>query len=388
MTKTPPLSRRRFLAASAGVTISLAVGRTGSAQGDPPPTTQVPAGDHDYGFPLLGDIHFDLPEHHDFDWVRREKPNDIRQIENYIRVTREHTPRLLARTARAVADSPVPMPFVVQVGDLVEGLCGSYDLQALQFRDTFDAIQAAGIGRPMLITKGNHDITGPGAREAFDQVLLPWQARQLGRDAVRSHYTVEQGEDLLVFFDAYQPDLDWLEQTLTDRPARHTFFVIHPPVIPYNYRAHWHVFARPGQADDRRRLVSLLGRRHAIVLCGHLHKHSLLVRQTPEGPITQLAINSVIRSESPQPREELAGAEAYGPQLLELNPDWHPDSLEQRRRWLTTERPHVTRFSYANVPGHAVVRVAGDRVDVDVHLGTDARPWRREALGHAAVVAG
>ncbi|MHC4685199.1 MAG: hypothetical protein ACYTEW_12930, partial [Planctomycetota bacterium] len=58
--------------------IALALG-TANAQGNRPGCT--------YSFVYLGDIHFDKKYHHDFEWVQANKPNDIRQIEDYVRIT-------------------------------------------------------------------------------------------------------------------------------------------------------------------------------------------------------------------------------------------------------------------------------------------------------------
>lgn len=38
-----------------------------------------------YSFVYLGDMHFDKMAHHDFEWVKADKPNDIRQIEGYVK---------------------------------------------------------------------------------------------------------------------------------------------------------------------------------------------------------------------------------------------------------------------------------------------------------------
>src|SRR5256885_969735 len=76
------------------------------------------------------------------------------------------------------------------------------------------AVEDAKFGAPVLMAKGNHDITGPGAPESFNDVLLPWMSRQAKQDLHAASYTVQQGDDLFVVFDAYKPDLDWLDQTL------------------------------------------------------------------------------------------------------------------------------------------------------------------------------
>src|SRR3954451_13899326 len=81
-----------------------------------------------WSFPLLGDLHFDRLEHHDHDWLAREHPGDVSQVQNYSRITRELTPRLLARVSECLSGferAKTRVPFVLQLGDLLEGLCGT-----------------------------------------------------------------------------------------------------------------------------------------------------------------------------------------------------------------------------------------------------------------------
>ena len=48
-----------------------------------------------YSFVYLGDMHFDKMAHHDFEWVKADKPNDIVQIDGYVENTEKYTPGLL-----------------------------------------------------------------------------------------------------------------------------------------------------------------------------------------------------------------------------------------------------------------------------------------------------
>ena len=48
--------------------------------------------DKEWAFPFLGDLHIDQPDHHDMDWLGKEHPNDVSQVKNYCRITREVTP--------------------------------------------------------------------------------------------------------------------------------------------------------------------------------------------------------------------------------------------------------------------------------------------------------
>jgi len=80
---------------------------TATAQGNRP----GPA----YSFVYLGDIHFDKRSHHDFEWVKANKPRDIRQIEDYVRITEKYTPGLLRRIQTVIESSDRQIKMIVQV---------------------------------------------------------------------------------------------------------------------------------------------------------------------------------------------------------------------------------------------------------------------------------
>ena len=373
------LSRRQFVKVATITAATLVGGRPLLARALRQEASDKPL----YCFPVLGDVHYDLMSHHDMDWVRKEKPGDERQINNYVKVTETLTPQLLTGVSGAVKAAPAAVPFVIQVGDLVEGLCGSYDLQVLQFRDTFAAIEKAAFGVPFLITKGNHDITGPGANEAYDKELIPWLAAQGKQETFAgASYFRKQDEDLFVFFDGYKPDLDWLEETLKANKARHIFFVVHQPVVPYNARANWGVLGHERQAEQRVRLIGLLGQYNAIVLGGHLHKYCALTRKAGDGLITQLAVSSVLRNENEKsPKEPLSGIEKYTPALVELEPKFSPDTVDLRRQILTAEAPSITSYEYSDIPGYAMMKVFADRVEADIFISLSQEKWKTDALG-------
>src|SRR5262245_31970139 len=122
------LSRRHFLktlAASAAV-FGPAGNWAVAAPNNATPNNAVPNNSDDWAFPLLGDLHFDKLEHHDHEWLQREHPGDVSQVENYSRITREMTPRLFARVRESLSELSrlkTNVPFVLQLGDLLEGLC-------------------------------------------------------------------------------------------------------------------------------------------------------------------------------------------------------------------------------------------------------------------------
>lgn len=378
----PRLTRRHFLqasAAAAGTACLPSLTRAAAPQTAPTPP---------FSIVLLGDLHFDRLEHHDMDWVRRDKPHDVAQIENYSRITRDVTPRLFQTVRETIsaisrAGNP-PVAFVLQAGDLVEGLCGSEELSTRQNTEALDLIRDAQLGVPLVFTKGNHDITGPGAAAAFRSVFHPFlttQAQAISPTAApvtTARCTFEHGNALFACFDAYEAaeSLDWLEAVAQRRTAEHFFVAIHPPVVPYGARATWHLFASDRERSRRERLLEILGNHHALVLGGHIHRYCTLARAAGRGRFAQFALSSVLPAAEVRPKTELTGLPDYTPDQIRVEPNFSPETASTRRAALEAERPQVRDFSYADLPGYAVVTVAGPRVTMQMHPGVSRSPWR------------
>lgn len=333
-----------------------------------------------WAFPLLGDLHFDKLEHHDHEWLKREHPGDVSQVENYSRITRDITPKLLARVRESLAElsrEKKNVPFVLQLGDLLEGLCGSEALAQRQAREGIDFVREAKFDAPLVMTKGNHDVTGPGAAEAYRQILLPFLAEQNRAEINEAVFTRRQGGTLIAFYDAYDKNsLDWFGRTLAEAKPERLIVAIHPPVVPYNARSSWHIYSSPKQAEQRTRLLELLGQHRAIVLCGHLHKYSLLTRRTEQGRFVQLAISSVAASADGKPKDERSGLDQYTPDLVDLEPRHAPETVAARRELLAAERPFIEHFEYADTWGHAVVKASGGKLGATVYRGLNNEPWK------------
>ncbi len=335
-----------------------------------------------FSFVLLGDLHFDRLEHHDMAWLDKHHGGDLSQIKNYSRITADIMPELFA-TVRASA-SAAKAAFVLQVGDLVEGLCGTAELSARQNEEALAFVKSMNLGRPFLFTKGNHDVTGDGALEAFKGVFHPFMREQStglkgSHEREKAFYTVEHGDALFCFFDAYDggASLEWLEAVLAKRTARHCFVIIHPPVVPYGARATWHVFSADRDLAKREKLLTMLGKQRAIVLGGHIHRFNTISRETPGGGrFAQFAISSVVSSARVKAETELSGIAAYNGDQIRVEPRFSPETAEARRAVYVDEAPHVKAFEYADLPGHATITIDGDSVSATMHVGTTREVWK------------
>lgn len=368
------LTRREFLNRSALAASSIAAVPT------------LAASSHAFSFVLLGDLHFDRVEHHDFEWLRANKPDDVRQVQDYTRITREITPQLFATIRETIADlnrsGETPVSLVLQVGDLVEGLCGTEELAVRQNSEAIGFVGDARLGVPFVFTKGNHDITGNGAAEAFKSVFHPFIAKQsaaVQKQAQQSNAcsAFRVGDALYCCFDAYDREsLSWLEATLAKRTERHCFVTIHPPVVPYGARSTWHIYSSEKQKAEREKLLDLLGRQRAFVLGGHIHKYSTLVRDTPRGGrFLQLAVSSIIRAPEVTAKNVLASKD-YNPDQIRVEPNFSPATEAQRRAVYETEAPQVKHFEYADLPGYAVVTVREDKVNATIYSGATRNVWK------------
>ncbi len=327
-----------------------------------------------FSFVLLGDLHYDKLEHHDMKWLQEHKAGDISQIQNYSRITTENTPRLLEAVRETVAETGASL--IIQAGDLVQGLCGTAELAVRQNQEAVAFVENQGLGAPFVFTKGNHDVTGDGAVEAFQEVFHPFLNRQTagfkGGGAVTSAcHTIEHGNAVFCFFDAYdRTSLDWLESVLMRRTARHCFVVVHPPVVPYGARATWHLYASERDKARREKLLTLLGGQETFVLGGHIHRFNTICRRTPQGGrFAQLAISSVISKADAKPATELDGVEDYTGDQIQVEPRFSPETEQERRAVYAVEAPFVKAFAYADLPGHAVITIKGEQVRAVMHSG-------------------
>ena len=325
-------------------------------------------------------------------WVKKDKPNDVRQIENYSRITRDVMPVLFKAVRETIAEVNASregrVAFVLQAGDLVEGLCGNEELSVRQNAEALAFVRDANLGAPFLFTKGNHDITGPGAVAAFSSIFFPFltaEAHALNAQSVEvksGSYTVECGNAQFAFFDAYESSksLEWFEAVAARRTAAHLFVIVHPPVVPYGARSTWHVFSHAREKARREKFLALLGGQHALVLGGHIHKFNTLNRRAGRGRFAQLALSSVLSAPVAKAKDELKGLDRYNGDQIKVEPNFSPANETERRAVYEEERPFVNAFEYADLPGYAVVTVNGEEVTVKMYAGATRELWRTTNL--------
>lgn len=363
------ISRRKFLQCLSTIAAALPVqswarGITGSAT-------------KPFNFMFLGDLHFDKLMHHDMNYLKEKYPNDIRQIENYSRITRDNLSDLM-RVSKECANE-TDAKFYLQIGDFVEGLCGSKELASLQTNELIDYIDQQQLLRPFIAIKGNHDITGTGAKEVYEEIVLPWQGKQLKQLVNSANNVYVYNDARFILFDCFneQESLAWLKRVIKEHKKDEVlFFCTHIPVVPYDARSNWHIYVHPNQQQQREELLNLLAEHKAIVLSGHLHKTSILTRSTPSGNFVQVGIGSVIPSLNSPVKNHLKGLDAYGTDLVNLEPNFSPSSLQARIEILEKEKPYIRYYEFADFCGYASVNVDKHReVNLSIFANADKQPW-------------
>lgn len=331
----------------------------------------------DFSIIFLGDIHFDRIEHHDFSWLESNKPNDIRQVKNYSKITNENLP-LLINTIRSVYEQAIqPVSYFMQIGDFTEGLCGNYSLAKKQLKEFTSYIDSAHLGAPFCVVQGNHDITGPGSEEAYIEIIYPWIKKQIGITPVNGCYSLTQGNTLFLFYNCYDDkSLDWLEKTINQSNKKEFVVLTHEPVVPFQARSNWIQFAGESEKDKRIRLLNILGQVRATVLCGHLHDFGVVARKTERGTFVQVMFNSVLSNTDNTIRNHIRGIEHYNASLTDLEPSFSPETLKERKMILEAEKPFISYFEFADTFGFVRLIFSNDNVSADVYVGTDTRVWR------------
>lgn len=342
-------------------------------------------------FLVLGDMHFDRMQYHDMDYVKT-RPQDYAQIMNeYPQYTATIQPAFLRLLEKQTVTLKPSVKAVVQLGDLVEGVSGNLDLARQMNQGVVKFLDSAHLAVPWILVKGNHDVSNsPGQPQAWQEVIEPFAASQVKKDIHHGMYTYKIGDNVELFaldqffsVDRNLPEsemVNWLEKELAASTAKYKFVMAHQPVVPVTQRC-WHLLAGirrplPDTSTLRERFLTLLAKYKVYVLSAHLHEYSVLSRETPSGNIVQVMVNSVNRGlEPPQPKSYTHDYKGEG--WVDEKPDWQPSTKNVRYNILSEEKKHILKFTKADLPGYAVIRIdnAKGQVMLDYYNGLSVKPF-------------
>ena len=325
---------------------------------------------------VLGDTHYDLLEDHDMDWLK-EKPGDLRQVtEEYTVYTEKNWHDFMQVLKKKQKSVTPPVKAVVQLGDLSEGLAGNPEKAKQMASNAIKAIENINMPVPWIIAKGNHDITGPGAKEAFQEFYVPMFREQTNNPKINNaSYSYQYDNVQITCIDPWDQETDmaaFLEDQLSNSDAKFKFVAIHEPIIPVTERC-WHTLRR--NEAQREKLLEVIAKNKAIVLSGHLHRYSVVKRNTPYGPIVQVMVISVIKDKNYLNPETVITE--YGPSLAENVPEWQPETLEARKAMLAEEAKYVTYYKQTDLPGYAVIKMndKDDNVVLEYYAAFGKKPY-------------
>lgn len=334
-------------------------------------------------FVVLGDMHMDKFDFHDMDFVYT-RPSDWKQITTeFPYYTAAYVPKLWNAVSNRVGEG---CSAVIQLGDLMEGVCGNQELSEQMAQWSVGQIDRASGDATAILVKGNHDVSkSPGQPEAWKKHVLPYIRRQTGQPELKNgmyRYSIGTDADLFVAEQFFSPDdmlpesalLEFLKAELPKSEGKYRFLLTHQPVIPVSQRC-WHLFSglrrRVENPEIREEFLNLLAQYKVTVLCAHLHEYSQIVRETDNGNIVQLMMISTVNSFEPSKRE--AKPRAY---LTEndVKEEWSKRTYEERKRIIAQEGRHVKYYTCRKIPGYAVITISEKGAEFSFYRGYSDTP--------------
>lgn len=336
--------------------------------------------DEAYSIVILGDTHYDTEpdsvyhSHYNepVEWLNRvQRAEFARNGEMW----RERCPKLLRRAARLITPDT---KMVFQMGDLIQGDCGSAEVHKKMLDDVMNDFKQVLGGLPFVTVVGNHDVRGKEngvnvARQAYHEYMPARMSQELGKEITKTTFGFTIGPDAFIVVDFDRPDDAETDRLLAETEgARYTFIIIHGPVFPYdggNCRWIYHGKNKPEETAARLHFREAFAKRGAIVLCGHTHKTEFLDWEGDGGRITQMTMNSVYKNEEVGKYVVQAeGAGMYG----ELRKGTVKDDgtpVADETAFFDEYRSGIRSYSVSPAAGSYKMKVSKQHVTIDFYAG-------------------
>lgn len=315
-------------------------------------------------FVVLSDLHYCDTQFYDLDALLEEKPGDHTQItKTYAPVTEGNWGDLFEYVNDRIKACHPEVKCIVQLGDLSEGLANVTGYADAMAKNVVEEVKDLKFDIPWIFTKGNHDITGVGEHkaEAVSAYTKYYTAfvREQGCEHVEDGNCVYRiGDVLFVVLDGYNKKIDqvaYARQHLQESDAKYKFVCMHEPAVPATERC-WH-YMKSKSDEEREAFLEVLAENKAIFLCGHLHRYSVLRRQTKCGPFVQIMVNSATSLKRSSKPSYNFGTSDYGAALADWKPNYKPETLDERRATLTKEAGKVDFYKMNNLAGYAILSI-------------------------------
>jgi hypothetical protein len=324
---------------------------------------------------VLGDLHHDLIEDHDSAWLST-MPDNVRQVKEYTSYTAKYWKSFMEVIKERSLSEDAPVSFIIQLGDLSEGLAGTPEKARQMALHTMEAVENPKLPVPLIMVKGNHDITGPGAKEAYSEFYLPMIRKQTGKNEISSaNFSYRSGDVQIICLDPWDSSVDvvaFLEKEFSGSDASVKIVALHEPIIPVTERC-WHLYRN--DPEKREKLLDVIAKNKALVICAHLHRYSVVRRNTVSGPIVQIMTISVVRDSSYLTPDRLITQ--YGPSLVDSVPDWDPPTTDRRKEWLTEESKYVSYYKQTVLPGYSLLKIdnKGKKIMLEYYAAFGRKPY-------------
>ncbi len=330
----------------------------------------------EYSVVILGDTHFDTePDtvyHSNYneptEWLNRVQREEFARNGE---MWRERCPRLVKRAA-GLAGKDTRMTF--QMGDLIQGDCGSGQVHEKMLDDVMNNFKGALGGLPFVTVVGNHDIRGTDAEATYHRYMPQRMSQELGKDVTKTTFSFMIDDDAYIVLDFNTPDDAEIEKLLKETEgARKTFVITHGPLFPYdgsNCRWFFHGSADEKNTQARRHFRELFARRQATCLCGHTHGTELADWEGDGGRITQMTMNSVwSKDELAQYTVNAEGAATYGELRKKLASMPNGGEVQDETPIFDEYRPGLRRYSHSLSAGSYRMDVSNKGVTIDFYGG-------------------
>ena len=371
------MDRRSFLSLSASGLVGLGLAgpsellNAGEADGI---SRLAPGKGRRYSVVVIGDTHYDLaPEsiyHSLYDepveWLNRVQREEFARNGE---MWKERCPSLVRRAA-GLADASTR--FALQLGDLVQGDCGSGEVHRKMLSDAMDTVKAGLGGLPLVTVVGNHDIRGKDAEAVYNEYMPLRMSAELGVPVAKTTFSFTVGDDAWIVVDFNRPDDAEMDRLLArSEGARNTFIVVHGPAFPIDSSAaRWFYQGSLKQTEARHHFRREFARRNAIVLCGHSHCTELADWYGDGGRITQMTFNSVWASEPLGTYViDSEGADNYGSLRGRIRANADGTPLKDESALFDEYRPGLKRYVHSPAAGSYRLDVSPRGITVDFYAG-------------------
>jgi UDP-2,3-diacylglucosamine pyrophosphatase LpxH len=312
---------------------------------------------------VLGDLHYNIHSDHDTTYLKNR--GLLEESLDYADNTEKYwTPFMKIIKQKALTIKP-NVKAIVQVGDLSEGLAGTPEKAKQMAANTVKAIEETKMPVPWVIVKGNHETYGPGADEAYKEYFVPMFQKQMNNPNITgANYSYTTGNILIVSVNIWDTSVNitnFIKKELSTSKAKYKFVATHEPLIPVSGYC-WYTFNTDSVRHNR--LLEIIAKNKAIVLCGHLHYYSVLSRETKYGPVVQVMTISVITD--PNYKTPSYCLDKIEPSMADSSKDWKPETVEDRRKLLEEETKYITSYKQTDLPGYAIIKMDDEKKSIQL----------------------